>query len=110
MVKKHTVHKFLGQILKKNKFSIRQNSIPQSLPLDWQRKSKENTLRICTLFKAENVNVVINADKTFVLFHMKENCLIVPTDMNRVGTATQVHNEIMLQQFLFLVSFGRPQY
>jgi hypothetical protein len=41
---------------------------------------------------------------------MKENCLIVPTDMNRVGTATQVHNEIMLQQFLFLVSFGRPQY
>jgi hypothetical protein len=63
--------------------------------LDWRRKSKENALRICTLFKAEGIDVVINADKTFVLFHMKDNHLIVPRGMKRVGTAAQVHNDKM---------------
>jgi hypothetical protein len=93
--KKNTVHKFIGRVLKKNKYSIRKNSISQSVPLDWRRKSEENTLRIRTLFKAENVDVVINADETFVLFHMKDNRLIVPTGIKRVGTAAQVDNEKM---------------
>jgi hypothetical protein len=63
--------------------------------LDWGRKSEENALRIHTLFKAEGINVVINADETFVLFHMKDNHLIVPRGVKRVGTAAQVHNNKM---------------
>jgi hypothetical protein len=39
------------------------------------KKSEENTLRIRTLFKDEKVDVVMNADDTFVLFHMQDGCL-----------------------------------
>jgi hypothetical protein len=47
------------------------------------------------LFKNEKVDVVINADETFVLFHMKDTRLIVPQGIKRVGTSTQVDNEKM---------------
>jgi hypothetical protein len=102
--KKNTIHKFIGRVLKKHKYSIHKNSISQSVPLDWWRKSEENTLRICTLFKAEGVKVVINADETFVL-HMKDNCLIVPRGMKRVGTASQVHNDKMGATVFISVEF-----
>ncbi len=93
--KRNSVHQFIGRVLKANKYSIRKNSISQSVPTDWRSKAEENALRIRTLFKAENVEVVINADKTFVLFHTKENRLIVPQGVKRVGTSTQVNNEKM---------------
>jgi hypothetical protein len=47
------------------------------------------------LFKNEKVDVVINADETFVLFHMKDTCLIGPQGIKRVGTSTKVDNEKM---------------
>jgi len=93
--KKNTVHQFVGHVLKANKYSIRKNSISQSVPLDWRNKAEENALRIRTLFKNEKVDVVINADETFVLFHMKDTRLIVPQGIKRVGTSTQVDNEKM---------------
>ena len=93
--KKNTVHKFLNRSLKKHKFSIRKNSISQSVPVDWRQKAEENTARIRTLFRNENVDIVINADETFVLFHMLDGRLIVPTGVKRVGTAAQVDNEKM---------------
>jgi len=93
--KKNSVHQFIGRVLKANKYSIRKKSISQSVPTDWRSKADENALRIWTLFKAENVEVVINADETFVLFHMKENRLIVPQGVKRVGPSTQVNNEKM---------------
>ena len=71
--KKNTVQKFLHRSLKKHKFSIHKNSISQSVPVDWRQKAEENTSRIRTLFRKENVDVVINADETFVL----STCLMV---------------------------------
>jgi hypothetical protein len=47
------------------------------------------------LFKNEKVDAVINADETFVLFHMKDTYLIVSQGIKRVGTSTQVDNEKM---------------
>jgi predicted ATP-dependent Lon-type protease len=61
--------------------------------VDWRVKAEDNALRIRNLFKDENVDVVINADETFVLFHMQDHKLIVPTGMKRVGTAAQVDND-----------------
>ncbi len=56
-------------------------------------KAEGNALCIRNLFKGEKVDVVINADETFVLFLMQDNKLIVPTDLKRVGTAAQVDND-----------------
>ena len=41
----------------------------------------------------ENVDVVVNADETFLLFHPLGQRLIAPTGVKRVGTALQVDNE-----------------
>ncbi len=51
------------------------------------------TLRIRNQFNEAKVDVVINADETFVLFHMQDHKLIVPTGIKRVRTAAQVDNE-----------------
>jgi len=44
-------------------------------------------------FSAENVDVVVNADETFLLFHPFGEKVIAPTGMKRVGSAVQVDNE-----------------
>jgi hypothetical protein len=93
--KDNSVRIFLKRTLSKYKYSVRKNYISQSVPVDWRSKAEENTLRIRNLFKKEDVDVVINADETFVLFHMQDGRLIVPTGMKRVGTAAQVDNDKM---------------
>jgi hypothetical protein len=91
--KPNTRNKFLHRTLKRHHYSVRENSISQSIPVDWRVKAEENSLRIRTQFKAANVDVVVNADETFVLFHMQDHKLIVPTGIKRVGTAAQVDND-----------------
>ncbi len=91
--KKNTANKFLHRVLKRNQYSVRKNSISQSIPVDWRVKAEENALRIRNQFHKAKVDVVINADETFVLFHMQDHKLIVPTGIKRVGTAAQVDNE-----------------
>jgi hypothetical protein len=91
--KKNTTNKFIHRVLKRNKFSIRKNSISQSVPVDWRMKAETNAARIRELFRAEEVDVVVNADETFVLFHMQDHRMIVPTGVKRVGTAAQVDND-----------------
>ena len=91
--KKNTTSKFIQRVLKRNRFSIRKNSISQSVPVDWRIKAESNAARIRAQFLEEDVDVVINADETFVLFHMQDNRMIVPTGIKRVGSAAQVDND-----------------
>jgi uncharacterized protein (UPF0210 family) len=55
-------------VLKRNNFSVRKMTISQSVPVDWRQKAEDNTRRIREKFKAEKVDVVVNADETFLLF------------------------------------------
>jgi hypothetical protein len=41
----------------------------------------------------EDVDVVINADETFLLFHSFRKRLIAPTGVKQVGSVVQVDNE-----------------
>jgi hypothetical protein len=91
--KKNTANKFLHRVLKRNQCNGRKNSISQSIPVDWRVKAEENALRIRNQFNEAKVDVVINADETFVLFHMQHHKLIIPTGIKRVGTAAQVDNK-----------------
>ena len=77
----------------RNRFSIRKISISQSVPVDWRSKAEENTARIRATFLKEDVDVVINADETFLLFHPFGQRLIAPTGVKRVGSVVQVDNE-----------------
>ncbi len=89
----NSLQKFIARTLKRNKWSVRKITISQSIPVDWRTKSEENAARIRDKFSAENVDVVVNADETFLLFHPFGEKVIAPTGMKRVGSAVQVDNE-----------------
>jgi len=63
------------------------------VPEDWRSKAEENAARIRATFLKEDVDVVINADETFLLFHPYGQRLIAPTGVKRVGSVVQVDNE-----------------
>jgi hypothetical protein len=91
--KRNTFSKFIQRVLKMNNFSVRKMAISQSVPVDWHQKAEDNTSRIREKFKAEKVDVVVNADESFLLFHPFGECLVAPTGVKHVGTAVQVDNE-----------------
>jgi hypothetical protein len=79
--KRNSLQKFIARTLKRNKWSVRKITISQSIPVDWRTKSEENAARIRDKFSAENVDVVVNADETFLLFHPFGEKVIAPTGM-----------------------------
>lgn len=91
--KRSTLNRYVQRVLARNRFSIRKISISQSVPVDWRSKAEENTARIQATFLKEDVDVVINADETFLLFHPFGQRLIAPTGVKRVGSVVQVDNE-----------------
>jgi hypothetical protein len=91
--KRATLKRFVQWVLSRNKFSTRKISISQSIPVDWHSKAEENAVRIREQFFKENVDVIINADETFHLFHPFDQWLIAPTGIKHVGTVVQVVNE-----------------
>lgn len=91
--KKNTTNRYIQRVLARNQYSVRKMTISQSVPVDWRTKAEENALRIRSKFKEEKVDVVINADETFLLFHPLGERLIAPKGVKRVGTAMQVDNE-----------------
>jgi hypothetical protein len=91
--KRKTLQKFISHVLKRNRWSVQKISISQSVPVDWRQKAEENNARVRDRFRKHNVDVVVNADETFLLFHPFGEKLIAPTGIKRVGTAVQVVNE-----------------
>ena len=96
--KRSTLNRYVQRVLARNRFSIRKISISQSVPVDWRSKAEENTARIRATFLKEDVDVVINADETFLLFHPFGQRLIAPTGVKRVGSVVQVDNEKWVPQ------------
>jgi hypothetical protein len=72
---------------------VKKNSISRSVPVDWRKKAEENSARIREEFREEDVDVVVNADKTFLLFHPFGEKLLALTGAKHVGLAVQVDNE-----------------
>jgi len=91
--KRNTFNKFVRRVLVRNRFSVRKMSISQSVPVDWRSKAEQNTSRIREKFLSEKVDVVVNADETFLLFHPLGDRLVAPTGVKRVGTVVQADNE-----------------
>jgi hypothetical protein len=61
--------KYISRTLKWNHSSVRKISTSQSVPVDWRKKDKEISARIHEKIRVEDVDVIVNADKMFLLFH-----------------------------------------
>ena len=76
---------WLSRVLSRGGWSLRANSIGQTVPENWRSMAEANAEKISTRLKAENVQVTINADQTFVNFFAEEEVVVAPTGTKRVG-------------------------
>ena len=72
-------------MLERSGWSLRKNSIGQTVPEDWRDMAEKNAARIQMRFSEEEVEVTINADQTFVNFFMEEEEVVAPTGTKRAG-------------------------
>jgi hypothetical protein len=76
---------WVKRVLNRAGWSFRKNSVGQTVPPDWRKKAERNAAKITKRFKDEEVDVVLNADQTFVNFYMEETEVVAPTGIKRVG-------------------------
>ena len=76
---------WLDRVLARSGWSLRANSIGQTVPENWRPMSVANAARIQKSYKEANVQVTINADQTFVKFFMEEAQVVAPTGTKRIG-------------------------
>ena len=81
---------WLSRCLDRAGWSLRKNSVDQTVPENWCKMAEKNAARIQKRFKEENVDVVINADQTFVNFFMEETEVVAPKGIKRVGGKVKV--------------------
>jgi len=76
---------WLTRTLEANGFSVRKESISQSVPINWLMLAVEATDLIRTTMAASGVTRLVNMDEMFLNYYPKEDRLIVPTNAKRVG-------------------------
>ena len=66
-------------------WSVRVNSIGQTVPENWRDLSVANSQRIRKRFADENVDVACNSDQTFLRFYPDKETVIAPKGTKRIG-------------------------
>ena len=78
--KKTSLSQFITRCMDRIGFSTRKCCIGQAVPDDWHKKAIEAARETREAFKNGNVDVVVNADQTFVNFHPESEHVIAPTN------------------------------
>ena len=84
---------WLSRILKSIGFSVRKNTISQTVPTNWKQLSEEFAKFTFDLLTENGVKVIVNADQTFVNFRCAKEKLLVPTGSTRVGSNVELDDE-----------------
>ena len=66
-------------------FTVRKNSIGQTVPANWRAQATANAKEIREKMRKAEVDVVVNADQTFVHFYPENDKVLAPTGSRRVG-------------------------
>jgi hypothetical protein len=76
---------WLKRVLERNKFSVRKESISQSVPLNWLYFAISSAGIIRSEMKQACVTRLVNAVEMILNFYPKESTVIAPTNVKRVG-------------------------
>ena len=76
---------WLNRVLGRVGYSLRKNSVGQTVPVDWYEQAIADAKAIRERMAAENCNVVVNADQTFVNFYPETKTVVAPVAVKRVG-------------------------
>ena len=77
---------WMSRVLGRHRFSIRKESISQTVPVNWLQICVDACALIRSSMKSAGVTRLINADEMFFQFYPKEMHLIAPTNSRRVGS------------------------
>lgn len=77
---------WLTRVLKRHQFSVRKESISQTVPINWLQVCQESTNLIRHTMTSAGVTRLVNADEMCLQFYPKDSHLIAPTNVNRVGS------------------------
>ena len=68
----------MSEVLERMGFCNRKNSVGQSVPDTWYNDTLEAAYEIREKFKREGVEIVVNADQTFIQFHPESEYVLAP--------------------------------
>ena len=77
---------WLSRVLERHRFSIRKESISQTVPVGWLQICLDACTLIRSIMKAAEVTRLVNADEMFLQYYPKETHLIAPCNVERVGS------------------------
>jgi hypothetical protein len=77
---------WLSRILVRHHFSIRKESISQTVPLNWREVCTEACGMIRSTMNSASVTRLVNADDMLLQYYPKKTILIAPTNVKRVGS------------------------
>ena len=67
------------------------STVSQKVPDNWVQIAQIEAERICETMRAAEVDVLINADETFVLFYPEDGHVIAPEGAKRVGSTNETN-------------------
>ena len=77
---------WFARVLQRHRFSIRKESISQSVPANWLQICIEALRIIRANMKDAGVTRLVSADEMFLVYYPKESHLIAPINSSRVGS------------------------
>ena len=69
---------FLRRSMDRIGYVVRQHSIGQTIPQDWKDQAITSSMEIRKRFQENNVDVILNADQTFVKFLHDDRFKLAP--------------------------------
>ena len=84
--KRNCFSNWVKQVLKKSGWVFREKTVSQKIPDNWVEIAKTDALRIAQVMKANGIEVLINADETFIHFYPAEKKVVAPEGLHRVGS------------------------
>ena len=83
---------WLSRIVERMRYSARNGTISQSVPVDWEPIAVKSSKDFCQAAIDLKVDDIFAADETFILFYQQDKFL-VPRGTRRVGTLVPAENE-----------------
>jgi hypothetical protein len=65
-------------VLKRNGWTLRKKTVSQKIPANWVEIAQTDSMRISDVMQRAGVDVLINADETFVKFYPADDRVIAP--------------------------------
>ena len=84
--KRNRFSTWLKRVFKKSGWVFRKKTVSQKIPDNWVEIAKIDALRIAQVMKANGIEVLINADETFIHFYPADKKVVAPEGSHRVGS------------------------